>query len=127
MIPEEDVLAELVASDEESLHSNDYGNSGDFESEFSDSETEEQPDVCQDNYNNNNSKANVNVDVTNHRGTLAGTTSTVSSQSVDAFATTSTTISGRPTQDNNYRCTAWSRDTTNFVEQSFFTKIAQSY
>ena len=40
-IPVEDVLAELLASDEESLHGDNYRNFSDFNGEYSGSETEE--------------------------------------------------------------------------------------
>ena len=43
----EDVLADLVASDEETLQGDNYGNFSDFESEYSGSEAEERADVSQ--------------------------------------------------------------------------------
>ena len=46
-IPHDDVLAQVLDSDEESLQGDDYGNIRDFESEFSCSETEEQAEVFQ--------------------------------------------------------------------------------
>ena len=46
-IPHDDVLAQVLDSDEESLQGDAYGNISDFESEFSCSETEEQAEVFQ--------------------------------------------------------------------------------
>ena len=116
-VPAEDVLAELLASDDESLQGDNYRNFSDFESEYSGSETEEQTDVCQVSQNNSDQ---YDVDMPNPQNTLEDTTAPISPPSV---STNNTRGRGRRSSQkgNNFQYD-WSRDTSSFIEQTFSPK-----
>ena len=120
-IPHDDVLAQVLDSDEESLQGDDYGNISDFESEFSGSETEEQAEVSQ--VSNNNIEPDVHGP--NPEDSIGGTAAPISAPRGRGCGRRNSRDLGRDCgrRSANLSCNSspskWTRDTTGFIEQTF--------